>query len=88
MFSRTWVNNLPKSRLLNKVSMNKVKNVSIRLNTYCSSLPNAYHGVNPREYLSDIIARMPYMEKASHDKLVELLPHRWKLHQAQSMSNR
>lgn len=27
MFSRTWVNNLPKSRLLNKVSMNKVKNV-------------------------------------------------------------
>ena len=27
------------------------------------------------------------MEKASHDKLVELLPHRWKLHQAQSMSN-
>ena len=46
------------------------------------------HGVNPREYLSDIIARMPYMEKAAHDKLVELLPHRWKLHQTQSMTNR
>ena len=46
------------------------------------------HGVNPREYLSDIIARMPYMEKADHDKLVELLPHRWKLHQTQSMTNR
>ena len=42
------------------------------------------HGVNPREYLSDIIARMPYMEKATHDKLVDLLPHRWKLKQTQS----
>lgn len=39
-------------------------------------------------YLRDIIARMPYMEKADHDKLVELLPHRWKLHQTQSMTNR
>ncbi len=38
------------------------------------------HGVNPREYLSDIIARMPYMEKATHQQLVELLPHKWKLH--------
>ena len=37
------------------------------------------HGVNPREYLSDIIARMPYMEKATHQQLVELLPHKWKL---------
>ena len=46
------------------------------------------HGVNPREYLSDIIARMPYMEKATHDRLVELLPHRWKLHQTQPVTNR
>ena len=38
------------------------------------------HGVNPREYLSDIIARMPYMEKATHLQLVELLPHKWKQH--------
>lgn len=37
------------------------------------------HDVNPREYLNDIIARMPYMEKASHEQLVELLPHKWKL---------
>ena len=36
------------------------------------------HDVNPREYLGDIIARMPYMEKATHEQLVELLPHRWK----------
>ena len=46
------------------------------------------HGVNPREYLNDIITRMPsYMEKASHEQLVELLPHRWKLqHQDAIMS--
>ena len=37
------------------------------------------HDVNPREYLNDIISRMPYMEKASHEQLVELLPHKWKL---------
>ena len=35
------------------------------------------HHVNPRIYLNDIIARMPYMEKASEKELVEILPHRW-----------
>ena len=35
------------------------------------------HDVNPRLYLGDIIARMPYMEKASTEELLELLPHRW-----------
>lgn len=25
------------------------------------------HDVNPREYLNDIISRMPYMEKGSHE---------------------
>ena len=37
------------------------------------------HDVNPRYYLNDIISRMPYMTKAKHEELVELLPHRWKL---------
>lgn len=37
------------------------------------------HDVNPRLYLNDIISRMPYMTKATHKELVELLPHRWKL---------
>ena len=36
------------------------------------------HDVNPREYLGDVIARMPYMQNASHEELVELLPHKWK----------
>lgn len=37
------------------------------------------HDVNPRLYLNDIISKMPYMTKATHEELVELLPHRWKL---------
>ena len=35
------------------------------------------HDVNPRLYLGDIIARMPYMQKATTEELSELLPHRW-----------
>lgn len=35
------------------------------------------HDVNPRAYLNDVIARMPYMEKAPEEELAELLPHRW-----------
>ena len=34
--------------------------------------------VNPREYLNDVIARMPYMQKATYDELLQLLPHKWK----------
>lgn len=36
------------------------------------------HDINPRLYLNDVIATMPYFEKASHEDLVMLLPHRWK----------
>lgn len=36
------------------------------------------HEVNPRDYLNDVIARMPYMEKASNEELLKLLPHIWK----------
>lgn len=35
------------------------------------------HNVNPRTYFNDIIARMPYMEKASEEELIDILPHRW-----------
>ena len=47
------------------------------INSLLSTCRN--HDVNPRESLNDIISRMPYMEKASHEQLVELLPHKWKL---------
>ena len=36
------------------------------------------HDVNPREYLNSVIAKMPYMVNATHEQIVELLPHRWK----------
>lgn len=35
------------------------------------------HSVNPRDYLIDIISKMPAMEKATREELLELLPHRW-----------
>ena len=38
--------------------------------------------VNPRLWLNDIIAKMPYMKKASQEELLQLLPHHWK-HQHQ-----
>ena len=37
------------------------------------------HEVNPRDYLNDVIAQMPYHTKASHEQLLQLLPHKWKL---------
>lgn len=46
------------------------------------------HNVNPRDYLNDIISAMPYMGGASHEDLVALLPHRWKLaHPASVMAD-
>lgn len=37
------------------------------------------HNVNPRDYLNDVISRMPYMQQAPNENLVAMLPHRWKL---------
>ncbi len=49
------------------------------MSVVCSLLATCKaHEVNPRNYLNDVIARMPYMQKASYDELVQLLPHRWK----------
>ena len=46
------------------------------------------HDVNPRDYLNDIISQMPYHAKASHEELLQLLPHKWKLtHQESVMTN-
>ena len=35
--------------------------------------------VNPRDYLNDIIEKMPRMKDATREELVGLLPHKWKL---------
>ena len=52
---------------------------AVSMSVVCSLLATCKaHEVNPRNYLNDVIARMPYMQKASYDELVQLLPHRWK----------
>ena len=43
------------------------------------------HDVNPRVYLNDVIARMPYHARATHDELVQLLPHKWKVQHPESI---
>ena len=43
------------------------------------------HNVNPRDYLNDVISQMPYHTKASHEQLLQLLPHKWKLMHPESV---
>lgn len=52
---------------------------AVSMSVVCSLLATCKaHEVNPREYLNDVIAKMPYMQKASYDELLQLLPHKWK----------
>lgn len=43
------------------------------------------HDINPRLYLNDVIATMPYFEKASSEEISRLLPHRWKEYQPEAI---
>ena len=43
------------------------------------------HDVNPRDYLNNVISQMPYHTKASHEELLQLLPHKWKLTHPESV---
>lgn len=58
------------------------------MSVICSLLATCKaHDVNPRDYLNDVIARMPYYKKATHEELLELLellPHKWKLQHPKS----
>ena len=52
---------------------------AVSMSVVCSLLATCKaHEVNPREYLNDMIAKMPYMQKASYNELLQLLPHKWK----------
>jgi len=52
---------------------------AVSMSVICSLLATCKaNDVNPREYLNDMIARMPYMQKASYDELLQLLLHKWK----------
>ncbi|WP_083581792.1 IS66 family insertion sequence element accessory protein TnpB [Bacteroides mediterraneensis] len=55
------------------------------MSVICSLLATCKaHDVTPRDYLNDVIARMPYHKKATHEELLELLPHKWKLQHPES----
>lgn len=54
--------------------------VAVNLSVICSLLATCKaHEVNPRVYLNDVIAQMPYHKKATQEELLNLLPHKWKL---------
>ena len=40
--------------------------------------------VNPRDYLISALSDMPYHKNATHEQLVDLLPHKWKERHTQS----
>ena len=58
---------------------------AVNMSVICS-LPTTCkaHDVNPRDYLNNVIARMPYHKKATHEGLLELLSHKWKLQYPES----
>lgn len=59
---------------------------AVNMSVICSLLATCKaHDVNPRDYLNDIIARMPYHKKAIHEELLNLLPHQWKLQHPESV---
>ena len=36
-------------------------------------------------YLNDVISQMPYYKKTTHEELLNLLPHKWKLKHPESV---
>lgn len=53
---------------------------AVNMSVICSLLATCKaHDINPRKYLNDVIAQMPYYKKATHEELLNLLPHKWKL---------
>ena len=59
---------------------------AINMAVICSLLGTCKaQDVNPRSYLNDIIARMPYYKKATREELLNLLPHKWKLQHPESV---
>ena len=59
---------------------------AVNMSVICSLLATCKaHDVNPRNYLNDVIAQMPYHKNATHEKLLDLLPHKWKLKHPESI---
>lgn len=56
------------------------------MSVICSLLATCKaHDVNPRNYLNDVIAQMPYHKNATHEILLDQLPHKWKLKHPESI---
>lgn len=59
---------------------------AVNMSVICSLLATCKaHDVTPREYLNDVIAQMPYYKNATHEELLNLLPHKWKLKHLESI---
>ena len=59
---------------------------AVNMSVICSLLATCKaHDVNPRDYLKDIIAQMPYYKKSADEELLNLLPHKWKLQHPESL---
>lgn len=59
---------------------------AVNMSVICSLLVTCKaHDVNPRDYLKDIIAQMPYHKKSADEELLNLLPHKWKLQHPESL---
>ena len=62
---------------------------AVNMSVVCSLLATCKaHDVNPREYLNDVIAQMPYYKKATREQLLNLLPHKWKLQHPEGASTK
>ena len=62
---------------------------AVNMSVVCSLLATCKaHDVNPREYLNDVIAQMPYYKKATREQLLNLLPHKWKLQHPKDASTK
>ncbi len=55
------------------------------MSVICSLLTTCKaHDVTPRDYLNDVIDRMPYYKKTTYKELLNLLPRKWKLQHPES----
>lgn len=62
---------------------------AVNMSVICSLLATCKaHDVNPRDYLNDVIAQIPYYKQATREQLLNLLPHKWKMQHPESASTK
>ena len=84
-----WDNNLAEN-VIRPITLGRKNNLfcgnhEAAVNIVCFLLATCKaHDVTPKNYLDDVIARIPYHKKATHEGLLELLSHKWKLQYPES----